>query len=188
MTARLRGALLGALALTTLSTLAACQSSKSADAQAGASVTASAASAPSSQAAAPGQAGGGTSESDGLGHPANICQLMPAATVAKLTGEPITVAKEDDTLSYKTYVCDYTSSDGTTGLRITVLADDAAPGYDAGVQAAGSAGKPIKGLGDKAFSSILGLQALYGNVSITVSDLPSDEASATLIRALQPKL
>jgi hypothetical protein len=185
MTARLRGALLGALALTTL---AACHSSKSADAQPGASVTASAASAPSSQAAAQGQAGGGTSEADGLGHPVNVCQLMPVTTVAKVTGEPITVAKEDDTLQYKTYVCDYTSSDGTSGLSISVLADDASPGYDGSVQAAGSGGHPVKGLGDKAFSSVLGLQALYGNVSITVSNLPSDEASATLIRTLQPKL
>ena len=141
---------------------------------------------------APGQpqGGGAGSVNDGLGHPANICALLPVATVASITGEPLTVATEEDTLSYKTYVCDYTSADGTAGVLITVLAMDAAIGYDAELQATNQvvAAKQISGLGDKAFSGPLGLEALFGNVSITVSDLQSDAAAETLIRTLQPKL
>ncbi len=135
-----------------------------------------------------GSSSGGTSISDGIGHPVNVCQLLPATTVASVSGEPITKAEEQDTPSYKIYMCNYTSADGTSGLTVSVLALDAAPGYDGSLQAAGSGAKPISGLGDKAFSSILGLQALFGNVSITVGNLPSDAAAETLIKDLQPKL
>jgi len=117
-----------------------------------------------------------------------VCQLLPVATVASVSGENLTQAKEDDTLSYKIYACDYSNAAGTDGVDVNVLAEDASPGYDAALSAAGTGAKQISGLGDKAFSSILGLQALFGNVSITVSNLPSDQASATLIRDLQPKL
>ncbi len=141
-------------------------------------------------ATAPGQAqgGGAGSVNDGLGHPVNICDLLPLATVASITGEPLTVATEDDTPAIKTYVCDYTSGDGTSAVRITVQAMDAALGYDSSLQAAGSGAKQISGLGDKANSSILGVAALFGNVSITVSDMVPDAAAETLIRTLQPKL
>jgi hypothetical protein len=128
---------------------------------------------------------------DGLGHPVNVCALLPVATVASVTGENLSVAKETDTLSYKIYSCDYTSADGTSGLTVDVLADEAAVGYDANVQAAQTAGgtvKQISGLGDKADSTTLGVEALFGNVSVTVTDLQSDQAAVTLIRTLQPKL
>jgi hypothetical protein len=166
--------------------LAACGSSAatgSARAATGAST------APHPSAAAPTQDSqqGGT-ESDGLGHPVDVCTLLPVATVASVTGEPIAVAKENDTLDYKIYDCDYSSSNGTSGLSVSVLARDAAPGYEGAFQAAGPGAKPIGGLGDKAFSAITGVQALFGNVDITVSNLQSDHAAETLIRALQPKL
>ncbi|HEY1486351.1 MAG TPA: hypothetical protein VGF84_09610 [Micromonosporaceae bacterium] len=138
--------------------------------------------------AAAGGGGGGTGVSDGLGHPVKICDLLPAATVAQITKEPITVAKEQDTVSYKIYACDYTSADGTSGLTVSVLAMDAAAGYNAALQANGSGAKPISGLGDKAFTAITGLQALYGNVSITVSNLQSDADAEQIIKTLQPKL
>ena len=136
------------------------------------------------------QPGGAGSAEDGLGHPANICALLPAATVASITGEPITQATEDDTVGYKIYACDYTSADGTSELRISVLATNAAIGYDGDLQATNQVtpAKQVSGLGDKAFSGPLGLEALFGNVSITVSNLQSDDAAATLIRTLQPKL
>lgn len=139
-----------------------------------------------SQPASGGSGGGGIN--DGLGHPVNVCSLLPVATVASVSGEPITVATEQDTISYKIYDCNYTSADGTSGLDVSVLAMDAVAGYGGSVDAAGAGGKPISGLGDKAFSSVLGLQALFGNVSITVSNLASDAAAETLIRDLQPKL
>ncbi len=61
---------------------------------------------------------GGGSIADGLGHPVNVCSLLPAATAASLSGEPITQAQEDDTPSYKLYTCNYTSADGTSGFDI----------------------------------------------------------------------
>jgi hypothetical protein len=139
---------------------------------------------------AQGQQGGAGSVNDGLGHPVNICTLLPVATVASITGEPLTVATEQDTLSYKTYACNYTSADGTSGVLVTVLAMDAAAGYDATLSATNQvvAAKQISGLGDKAFSGPLGLEALFGNVSISVTNLQSDDAAETLIRTLQPKL
>ena len=138
---------------------------------------------------AQGQQGGAGSVNDGLGHTVNVCTLLPVATVASITGEPLTVATEQDTLPTKTYVCDYTSSDGTFGVLITVAAMAAAIGYDADLSATNqvTTAKQISGLGDKAFSGPLGLEALFGNVSITVSNLQSD-AAGTLIRTLQPKL
>jgi hypothetical protein len=60
---------------------------------------------------------------DGLGHSVNICTLLPVATVASITGEPLTVATEDDTLSSsKIYSCNYTNAAGTSGLIVTVEA------------------------------------------------------------------
>ena len=139
---------------------------------------------------AQGQQGGAGSVNDGLGHTVNVCTLLPVATVASITGEPLTVATEQDTLPTKTYVCDYTSSDGTFGVLITVAAMAAAIGYDldlAGTNQVTTA-KQISGLGDKAFSGPLGLEALFGNVSISVTYASSDAVAETLIRTLQPKL
>jgi hypothetical protein len=140
---------------------------------------------------AQGQQGGAGSVNDGLGHPVNICTLLPAATVASITGEPITVATEDDTLSSsKIYSCNYTNAAGTSGLIVTVEAMVAASAYDADLSATNQVtpAKQISGLGDKAFSGPLGLEALFGNVLIKVSGLQSDDAAETLIRTLQPKL
>jgi hypothetical protein len=130
---------------------------------------------------------GGSGVNDGIGHPVNVCSLVPASTAASLSGEAITVAQEQDTPSYKLWVCNYTNADGTEGFTISVLALDAAAGYDGSLQADTNA-KQITGLGDKAFSGILGLEALYGNVSIDVANLQSDSASEALIRYIQPKL
>ena len=152
----------------------------------GPSLAAGATASPAGQAQV--QQGGAGSVDDGIGHPVNVCTLLPVATVASITGEPLTVATEADMLAVKQYVCNYTSADGTSELTVMVEAMDAALGYDAGVQAAGTSDKQISGLGDKANSSLLGLDALFGNVRITVTNLQSDAAAETLIRTLQPKL
>jgi len=134
---------------------------------------------------------GGGSVADGLGHPVNVCSLLPAATAASISGEPITEAQEQDTPGYKLYACNYTNPGQATGFVISVLAEDAAIGYDANVQANSSvvAIHQISGLGDKAFSSSAsGVEALFGNVSISVDGLQSDSAAEAVIRALQPKL
>jgi hypothetical protein len=152
----------------------------------GSSLAAGATATPAGQAQS--QQGGAGTVDDGLGHPVNVCTLLPVATVASVTGGPFSVAKEADLLSYKQYVCNYTSADGTSELTVMVEAMNAAIGYDAGVKAAGASDKQISGLGDKANSSLLGLDALFGNVRITVTNLQSDAAAETLIRTLQPKL
>ena len=133
---------------------------------------------------------GAGSVNDGLGHTVNVCILLPVSTVASITSEPLTVATEQDTLPTKTYQCDYTSSDGTYAVLITVAAMAAAIGYDADLSSTSqvTTAKQISGLGDKAFSGPLGLEALFGNVSITVSNPSSDAAAETIIRTLQPKL
>lgn len=163
--------------------------SDSAQPAAPAASTGSVASAAGQASAGPSQAAAanGGSVEDGIGHPVNICDLLPVATVASITGEPLTVSKEDDTAGYKLYSCSYTSADGTSGVDVSVLALDAAAGFDSTMQADSNA-KVINGLGDKAFSSILGVFALFGNVQITVSNLQSDNAAVTLIKTLQPKL
>ncbi len=154
----------------------------------GASAAASASTGgPAAGATAQAGAGSAGSANDGLGHPVNVCDLLPVATVASISGEPLAVAKEDDTPDYKTYACDYSSANGTSGLDVSVLALDAAAGFDSIMQADSNA-KVINGLGDRAFSSILGVYALFGNVQITVSNLQSDDAAVTLIKTLQPKL
>lgn len=139
-----------------------------------------------------GGSGGATTVADGIGHAVNVCSLLPVATAASVSGVPVTVAAEDDTLSYKIYSCDYTTADGTNGFTLDVLADDAAAGYDADVQAfqtVGTAMTPISGLGDKAFSTGGGqTEALFGNVKIDVTNLMNAAAGQTLIRDLQPKL
>jgi len=134
-----------------------------------------------------GSSGGGTSIDDGIGHPVNVCSLLPASTAASISGVPVTVAQEQDTPSYKLWVCDYTTADGTDGFTISVLALDAAPGYDADLTANGTV-QPVSGLGDKAFTGTTGTEALFGNYSINVSNLQSSSASESLIRELQPKI
>lgn len=130
----------------------------------------------------------GGSVEDGLGHPVKICALMPPAAAAKVSAIAIVTAKEEDTPSYKLYSCNYTNAAGTDGFVVSVLGLDAAAGYDGNVSTAGSGSHPFAGLGDKAFSSVLGLEALFGNVSVTVSGLASNATAEAIIRALKPKL
>jgi hypothetical protein len=134
-----------------------------------------------------GSSSGSTSINDGIGHAVNVCSIMPAATAAAVSGMAITVAQEQDTPSYKLWVCNYTTADGTNGFTISVLALDAAPGYDANLQADTSA-KPVSGLGDKAYAGTSGVEALFGNYSIDVSNLESASASETLIRDVHSKI
>ena len=47
----------------------------------------------------------------------NVCSIMPAATAAAVSGLAITVAQEQDTPSYKLWVCNYTTADGTNGVH-----------------------------------------------------------------------
>jgi hypothetical protein len=131
--------------------------------------------------------GGGGSINDGIGHPVSVCTLLPAATAASMSGLPITVATEGDTPSYKIYSCDYTSADGTQGFDVDVLGLDAAAGYGADLGASPSS-QPVSGLGDKAFETGNGVQALFGNVDYKVANLANASASEAMIKYLQPKV
>ncbi len=190
MTIRFDLALRGGAALVLGLSVLACGSAVSSLGAAGQTTAVAGATAlPSSQGQSQQGGSGAGSVEDGLGHAVSICTLLPASTAASISGEPITQATEDDTTAYKTYACDYSSTDGTTGFRISVLAMDAAVGYDGDLQANQVVKvKQISGLGDKAFSGVGGVEALFGNVLIAVSNLQSDDASVSLIRALQPKL
>ena len=114
-----------------------------------------------SQAAA---ANGGTVKTESVTPSACVtCSPWPRWPPSPASRSPL--AKEDDTADYKLYSCSYTSTNGTSGVDVSVLALDAAAGFDSGLQADSSA-KLISGLGDKAFSAILGVEALFGNVQI----------------------
>jgi hypothetical protein len=182
--AKFRAAPWAAVCVATL-TLTACGGSSSSAKSAPAATTSGAGtSAPSKSSAASGSSGSGSATGA-----VNVCALLPASTVAKITAEPITIAMEDVTLdASKIYTCNYTSADGTSGLVITVKKQNAEIGYDADLQANGSGAHQVTGLGDKAFTGVTGLEAMFGSVAIQVSNLQSDSAAETLIRTIQPKL
>jgi hypothetical protein len=149
----------------------------------------SAASNPATSASSGSSSTTGGSVADGIGHPVNVCALLPVATVAQVTNEAVTVGTEDDTLSSsKIYDCTYTSTDGTASVTVDVKAQNAVLAYNGDLAANGSGAHPIAGLGDKAFSAITGVEALFGNVVIVVSNLQSDAAAESLIRDVQPQL
>lgn len=132
-----------------------------------------------------------SSQQGGSGHPVNVCVTLPPATVASLTGLPITQAKEDDVGGHN-YTCDYTSSDGTSGCTVSVTPSQGDLAYKFLLDADNSVSiahvQQISGLGDKAFSAVDGVHALFGKVLIDVEGLNSDSAAENLIRNLQPKL
>jgi hypothetical protein len=132
--------------------------------------------------------GGSGTVADGLGHPVDVCSLLPVATVAQFSGEPITVAKEENLGTPETYTCAYTDSIGTSNVAVTVLALNAATTYSVGVSAFGSDATPIIGVGDKAYFADNNTQALFGNVLVTVTGLSSSADAVKIIQALQPKL
>jgi hypothetical protein len=102
----------------------------------------------------------------------DVCGLMPAATIAQITGKSFTTAEEDDTKSYRIYSCNYTGAGEQ--LKISILGKSAKVGYDANLDALKSAGQKsttVPGLGDAAFTSDIAmyqLVVLYGDLSISV--------------------
>jgi len=138
-------------------------------------------------ASAPGDAQGG-----GVRHPVNVCTLLPVATVAAVTSESLTVARENDDAAYQNYTCGYYTTDGGSGLTVSVSTLQGAVGYNNALQNDGSRATPISGVGDKAYSTTSGsssvVRSLFGSVEINVSGVVSVPASETLIRRLQPKL
>jgi hypothetical protein len=165
--------------------LAACSSTKSKSAAPAQSSAAAGSPAPSASAS------GGT-QGGAAGHPVNICALLPVASVASITGENLTVARENDEDELQTYNCGYFTADGDSGLTVSVYTLQGAQGYNNALANDGSRATPISGLGDKAYSTTSGslnvVRSLFGQVEINVSGVVTIPASETLIRTLQPKL
>ena len=159
-------------------------------ASAGGSASASAQATAGASQAAPASAG---TAAGGAGQPVKVCDLLPVATVASITGQQLTQATESDTAALQSYGCYYGGA-GLAGVTVTV-ADGAADTFDTLMQEAlALGGEQVSGLGDKAYHAVLGVNALFGDVSIFASTdlaataLQPDDAAITLIKTLQPKL
>jgi hypothetical protein len=136
---------------------------------------------------APGAASGAATTSGGAA--VEVCDLLPVTTVAQVSGLNIAEATPDDSLaSTHLYRCEYTSADGAAIIAVSVLQQGAADVYAQQLEAAGSTAQMITGLGDKAFAAVDGVHALFGDTEIVVAGLPSDDASAALVRDLQAAL
>lgn len=140
--------------------------------------------------AAPTSAGTTTA---GAGQPVNVCDLLPLAQVASISGQALTQATENDTAALKSYGC-YYSAAGSAGVSVTVDTDAAATFGTLMQEAEALGGEPVGGLGDKAYHAVLGVNALFGDIGIFASTDPAasalepDAAAIALIKALQPKL
>jgi len=159
-------------------------------ASAGGSASASVQASAGASQAAPASAG---TAAGGAGQPVKVCDLLPVATVASITGQQLTQATESDTAALQSYGCYYGGA-GLAGVTVTV-ADGAADTFDTLMQEAlALGGEQVSGLGDKAYHAVLGVNALFGDVSIFASTdlaataLQPDDAAITLIKTLQPKL
>ena len=159
-------------------------------ASAGGSASASVQASAGASQAAPASAG---TAAGGAGQPVKVCDLLPVATAASITGQQLTQATESDTAALQSYGCYYGGA-GLAGVTVTV-ADGAADTFDTLMQEAlALGGEQVSGLGDKAYHAVLGVNALFGDVSIFASTdlaataLQPDDAAITLIKTLQPKL
>ena len=159
-------------------------------ASAGGSASASVQASAGASQAAPASAG---TAAGGAGQPVKVCDLLPVATVASITGQQLTQATESDTAALQSYGCYYGGA-GLAGVTVTV-ADGAADTFDTLMQEAlALGGEQVSGLGDKAYHAVLGVNALFGEGSIFASTdlaataLQPDDAAITLIKTLQPKL
>jgi hypothetical protein len=123
--------------------------------------------------------GGGTNSGSGGGKKVDVCAVLPVATVAQITDEPLTNAAPDQgasvTEQYGIFNCDYTSDDGTSGVDVVVTTKNGKLGYQSDLEAASSVSAAnttkIPGLGDAAFSAVNGVHALFGDAEIEVSGL-----------------
>lgn len=124
-----------------------------------------------------------------------MCELMPAAAIAQITGKSFTTAQGHDagnTRASGVYSCNYT---GSNQLRLSVVTKGTKQGYDAKMQAMKTTAdvQDVPGIGDAAFSSsslLVRLEVLYGDIAIIVSgwtDLPLDQAKQ-IISQLHDKM
>jgi len=131
----------------------------------------------------------------GLSGDVDVCGLMPAATIAQITGKQFTNADGKDnvhTKSFGVYSCNYT---GSNQLSLSIVGKNGKLAYDGIIRAINTAGQKVvdvPGIGDAAFSSppMARLKVLYGDITIGLSgwtDLPLDQAKQ-IIRQLHDKM
>lgn len=144
----------------------------------GSSSSASTASGGSPSSAARGE----PSASRASGHPIDVCTTLPAASAAKLSGQPITTAVPRTGLQPQEYGCAYGNDDDTLQVEVTVFGHDAAFSYDTFLSGTKNA-RTVRGLGDKAFFDNDGtMYVLAGSNLIQVNGLKTADQCAALAR------
>lgn len=134
-------------------------------------------------AAAPSDEPGGTSAGA-----VDICALMPAEKVAVMAGVALDVATPDVTNGPGEHQCLYSTTEGGNAMSITVDATAGVRSYDEDLGSVGSAAKTVAGVGDKAFSSVFGLHALFGSTLIKVNGVDDVAAASELAKTLAYQL
>ncbi len=134
----------------------------------------------SSSAGSPTSAPPGTTSSAGASSPTtaaaahaavDVCAILPAATVAQVTGLAVTSGEADDTPSYGLFACNYTG--GLNQVRIDVEKQNPKIGYEADLQALQDAGQHptmVSGIGKGAYTGgvTAALAVLYDDAFIKV--------------------
>lgn len=127
----------------------------------------------------------------------NVCGLLPAATVAQITGKQFSSAEEDDTRSYRLYACNYSAPQPTPlQLRISIVGKNGKIGYEASQDSLKKAGHkvtPVSGIGDAAYTSDGPweiLEVLYADTSIDLSGMSgvSVDQAKQMIAQLHEKM
>ncbi len=144
-------------------------------------------------------AGGATNAGGAGGAAVDVCMLLPAADLSKITGTTFTDTKPS--VIGPIFKCDYTSA-SLTQLDVDVTTVGGKVGYDADVQVLTTIGHPptpVSGVGDKAFSEHSGnvgvdasasFGALYGDMYINISGLNAVTADqgTQIVQELHGKL
>lgn len=118
----------------------------------------------------------------------DVCGLMPASNVAMMAGKAVDIATPDVTSGPGEHMCLYSDTEGGNAMSIWVNATTGSQAYDAALASVGSAAKQVAGVGDKAFSSVLGLQVLSGTTLIKVTGVDDVAAASELARTLAYQL
>ena len=118
----------------------------------------------------------------------DICALMPAKNVAMMAGMALDVATPDVTNGPGEHQCLYSTTEGGNAMSITVNATSGVQAYEEDLASVSSAAKKVDGVGDKAFSSVLGLHVLTGTTLIEVSGVDDVAAASELAKTLAYQL
>jgi hypothetical protein len=115
-------------------------------------------------------------------HPINVCAILPAASAAKLSGQPFTKANPLTNLMPQEYGCGYGNDDDSLQAEVKVFEHDAASTYGF-LQSGSKKATPVSGLGDKAFFDNDGtMYVLVGSNLVQVNGLKTSALCAAWAR------